>query len=69
MDLHGLMRDRPGDWSTDCPLQVNAWFVCRTDRPMVLYEVTSASSWDRSTDGPLKANAWFILRADRPMVP
>jgi len=77
MDLHGLMRDQPGDRSTDGLLRGNAWFVCRTDRPMVPYEGTRASSggpidrwspvvhlWGRSTDGPL----WFICGAVRPMV-
>jgi len=51
MYLHGLMRDRPGDRSTDCPYKltrdssvgpIDRWsfrgnerFDCGTDRPMV----------------------------------
>jgi len=51
MYLHGLMRDQPGDRSTDGPLRGNAWFVCRTDRSMVHYEGTRASSG--GTDRPM----------------
>jgi len=36
MDLYGLMRDRPGDRSNDCPLQIKALFVWDrgTDGPL-----------------------------------